>query len=358
MKIKKKSKYRVIGLMSGTSLDGVDLAYVEFSLKKKKWHFSLEASHTFPYPADWRKKLLEAPSLRAEELLSLHTTYGLFLGQLCRQFIEQHKIKKTDFIASHGHTIFHQPQHGLTFQLGNGHAIYAETDVPVVYDFRNLDVTLGGEGAPLVPMGDQLLFSKYDVCLNLGGIANLSLKKNKKIVAFDISFCNMALNYLASQEGKEFDENGNRARSGKINHELLQQLANAYLPYRQKKPSLAREHFEKDFLPLLANSSISIADRLATVCESVAHEIVLTLPQGKFKLLATGGGALNSFLIERINHQLPEKSKITLPKKSIIHFKEAIVFALLGVLRVRNENNVLKSVTGSQRDSCSGSIIG
>ncbi|MBS1488998.1 MAG: anhydro-N-acetylmuramic acid kinase [Bacteroidetes bacterium] len=358
MKIKKKNKYRVIGLMSGTSLDGVDLAYAEFLYKKKKWRFSLSASDTIPYQKDWRQRLSGAHLLPAEELLLLHSDYGKFLGELCSQFIAKHKIKKLDFIASHGHTIFHQPQQGFTFQAGDGNAIYAATGVPVIYDFRSLDVALKGEGAPLVPIGDQLLFSRYDVCLNLGGIANLSLQKNKKRIAFDICYCNMALNYLAAQERQEFDNNGNLARQGKINSKLLQQLTAAYSATRKAKPSLAREEFEKIYLPLLGNDSISIPDRLATVCESVAQEITFALPAKKIKLLATGGGALNSFLIEKIKNKLSKKSKVLLPAQSIIQFKEAIVFAFLGVLRMRNEVNTLKSVTGAKRNSCAGLLIG
>ena len=344
--------------MSGTSLDGVDIAYCEFSFTGKKWNFSLRASQTVRYSSPWKKNLSSAHQLSSEELFRLHSHYGKYLGVLVNWFIEQNKIAEVDFISSHGHTIFHQPEKRFTFQLGDGNALHAETGIPVIYNFRSLDVQLGGEGAPLVPIGDRLLFSSYDVCLNLGGIANLSLEKNGERMAFDICFCNMALNYLATRIGKEFDKNGKMASRGKVNIKLLQKINSIYSTMRNKRPSLAREGFEKDFVTLLKNQSISINDRLATVCESVAHEILLSLSDQKITMLVTGGGALNNYLIKRISSALPQGSKIIVPEKAIINFKEAIVFGFLGVLRMRNEINALKSVTGAKKASCSGTLIG
>ncbi len=360
MKAEKVRKYKVIGLMSGTSLDGVDIAYCKFTLKNKNWDFSIEVAQTFPYPPEWKNKLSTAHSLSGESLIKLHSAYGKYLAQICNQFIKQKKVKKVDLIASHGHTIFHQPQNKFTFQLGDGAALHSTTGYPVSFDFRSLDVALGGEGAPLVPIGDHLLFSDYDVCLNLGGIANLSMDVKGKRRAFDICFCNMALNYLSAKAGKDFDKNGSIAQQGVVNAELLHSLEKIYHSIRKKRPSLGREGFEKQFQILLDNESIALNDRLRTVCESIADEILLSLPPipKKIKLLSTGGGALNVFLMRLIESKLSVKTKIIIPSKTIINFKEALVFAFLGVLRLRDETNVLKSVTGASHDSCSGVLIG
>lgn len=346
--------------MSGTSLDGVDLAHCLFALKKKIWKFSIQDAQTFSYPPEWKRKLSSAHLLSGERLSELDSNYGRFLGQLCNQFIKQKKIKKIDLIASHGHTIFHQPKNKFTFQLGDGNSIHAKTGFPVVFDFRSLDVALGGEGAPLVPIGDKILFSDFDVCLNLGGITNLSMDKNGKRKAFDICFCNMALNYLAAKAGKDFDKNGLMARHGSINQKLLNSFEKIYDVNRKKSPSLGRENFEKEFQSLLNIESVPLNDRLRTACESIADEIAQSVPSSKkeMKLLTTGGGALNVFLIELIKSKLPVSTKVIIPSKTIINFKEALVFAFLGVLRLRNENNVLKSVTGASHNSCSGVLIG
>lgn len=354
------NKYDVIGMMSGTSLDGVDIAYCHFELNKKRWSFSIKAARTYSYSSDWKNKLSSAQLLSGEKLMELHSAYGNYLGELCHQFIKKNKLKKIDLIASHGHTIFHQPQNRFTFQLGDGNAIHSITGIPIVYDFRSLDVTLGGEGAPLVPIGDRLLFDEYDACLNLGGIANISVEMRGKRKAFDVCFCNMALNYLAGKIGKEYDESGEMSAGGKVNENLLREFQRIYSPDHGKKPSLAREGFEKKIQLLLDNETIPLNDRLRTTCESIAREIERVIPKQRkrLKLLATGGGAHNEFLIHLLNQRLSKKTEIIVPDKMTIDFKEALVFAFLGVLRLRNEINVLKSVTGAVRDSCSGVLIG
>jgi anhydro-N-acetylmuramic acid kinase len=360
MKRETINKYHVIGLMSGTSLDGIDVASCYFEYKKKCWHFSIEAAQTLSYSSQWKEKLSQAHLLSGSSLITLHMEYGRFLGETCNQFIKKNQLKKIELIASHGHTVFHQPKNKFTFQLGDGNAIHSSTQIPVAFDFRSLDVALGGQGAPLVPIGDQLLFKEYGVCLNLGGIANVSLETQGKRNAFDICYCNLALNFLSNQIGKSFDKNGKLSSEGKVNEALLSKLKKAYLNSRKKRPSLAREEFEKVFMPLIMNNSISINDRLRTVSESIANEIASAIPTSKkkLKLLITGGGAHNHFLIETIQKKLSAKAEIIIPDKIIIDFKEALVFAFLGVLRLRGETNVLKNVTGAPRDSCSGVLIG
>ncbi|MBS1680251.1 MAG: anhydro-N-acetylmuramic acid kinase [Bacteroidetes bacterium] len=356
MQEKPVSKYRVIGLMSGTSLDGVDIAVGTFHYKKMKWSFSVEAAKTFAYTQMWQEKLKTAHLLPGEQLLKLHVEYGEFLGQLCNQFIKKNRVNKIDLVASHGHTIFHQPKNGFTFQLGDGFTLHSATGLPVACDFRSQDVALGGEGAPLVPIGDTLLFPNYNACLNLGGIANVSFQNKNKTIAFDICFCNLALNHLSAIANKKFDANGELAKSGTVDKSLLQSLQKIYSGYRTKRPSLAREDFEKEVLQLLNNESISVADRLRTVCEAIAEEIAFAVPIKKNNVLLTGGGAHNRFLVQLLRLKLPQ-SNLTVPDKIIVDFKEALVFAFLGVLRLRGEINVLKSVTGSKKDSCSGIFI-
>jgi len=359
VKTKPTKKYSVIGLMSGTSLDGVDVAFCHFEQKKKKWHFSIKAAETFKYSKPWKNKLAHAPLTSGEKLMQLHSEYGNFLGELCNEFIRKNQLKQIDLIASHGHTIFHQPENKFTFQLGNGNDIHPNTGLPVVYDFRSLDVARGGEGAPLVPIGDRLLFSEYDVCLNLGGIANLSMEISGQRRAFDVCYCNMALNYLAAKLGKDYDVNGNLASQGSVNKIWLNELTNVYSVTRKKHPSLAREGFENAIVPLLENNSIPMKDKLRTFCESIVEELAGAVPRKKnLKLLATGGGTRNKFLIQLLQEKLADRVEVVVPSETIIDFKEALVFAFLGVLRIRDEVNVLKTVTGASEDSCSGILVG
>jgi anhydro-N-acetylmuramic acid kinase len=354
-----RKQFYAIGLMSGTSLDGLDMAWCRFASAGKRWSYKILKGKTLPYSREWKTKLSQAHLLGSNEILALHAEYGHWLGKACHQFIKKNRIQKLDCIASHGHTIFHQPHKKFTFQLGDGNAIHAETGFPVVYDFRSLDVQLGGQGAPLVPVGDQLLFAEADVCLNLGGIANLSMEKNGKRVAFDICFVNMGLNFLAAKLDLLFDADGRIASTGKVNEALLKRLQEFYQPFKQKRPALAREHFENGLLTLLDDDRILLEDRLRTFCESIVIQIYHAIPSTRFhRVLVTGGGARNRFLIELIAHHLQRKAVLFIPDTQTIDFKEALVFALLGVLRIQNKINVLKSVTGATADSSSGIVVG
>jgi anhydro-N-acetylmuramic acid kinase len=354
-----KSKYKVIGLMSGTSLDGLDIAYCVFQKLKSGWRYTIEHHATVRYPALWYNKLKDAHTLSGEALMTLDADFGTHLGRLARNFMDKRSLK-ADFIASHGHTVFHQPAKGFTTQIGNGYSLHVASGLPVVYDFRMQDVALGGEGAPLVPAGDKFLFHEYDVCLNLGGIANLSVDVKGKRYAFDICFCNMGLNYLASEVSKPFDKNGEMAAAGTIHDGLLKKLNKVYTKFRLKRPSLGREGFENQILELLKDKSISVDDRLCTFTESAAIEICQAISSHKqvAKVLCTGGGAFNSFLISRMLQHGGDNITFIIPEVEVVKFKEAMVFAFLGVLRVRNEVNCLKSVTNASRDSSSGTLIG
>ncbi|HET9486124.1 MAG TPA: anhydro-N-acetylmuramic acid kinase [Chryseosolibacter sp.] len=354
-----KAKYKVIGLMSGTSLDGLDIAYCVFQKLKSGWRYTIEKCETIRYSPQWLTRLSEAHSLRGEELMALDAAYGSYLGKTVRDFVQRHGLK-VDFICSHGHTVFHQPAKAFTTQIGNGYSILAASDLPVVCDFRMEDVAFGGEGAPLVPAGDKWLFHEYDVCLNLGGIANLSLDVKGKRNAFDICFCNMGLNYLAAEISKRFDKNGDMASDGNIDSGLLKALDKVYKKLRSKRPSLGRELFEEQFEPLLEEKKLSLEDRLCTFTESAAIEITEAIKshRQKAKVLCTGGGAFNSYLISRMLQHGGDDLTFIIPEEEVVKFKEAMVFGFLGVLRVRNEVNCLKTVTKASRDSSSGTMIG
>jgi anhydro-N-acetylmuramic acid kinase len=354
-----KQKYKVLGMMSGTSLDGLDLAFCTFEKKETGWVYEIQKAQTVTYNPRWLKVLGAAHDLTAEKLIELDVNFGKLLGESVRHFISQHKVSP-DFIASHGHTVFHQPGKGFTYQIGNGNAIHAVTGFPVVCDFRSLDVLLGGEGAPLVPAGDKILFHEFDVCLNLGGIANLSTDVKGKRIAFDICYANMGLNHLAGKAGKKFDKNGALSAEGEINKVLLRKLETVYKKYRTKRPSLGREGFEKDVRRLLDEEKIPLGDRLRTFTESTAGEIISAILELRrnAKVMCTGGGAFNSFLISRMLELGGDDLTLVIPDEEVVKFKEAMVFAFLGLLRVRDEVNCLKSVTRASRDSSSGILVG
>lgn len=344
--------------MSGTSLDGLDLVYCRLS-KSKTWKFKILAATTMKYSASWKHKLSTAHTLSGSDLLARDVEYGNLLGKSTSAFVRKNKIRHIDFVASHGHTIFHQPQRGFTYQLGNGPALHQALHIPVVYDFRSLDVSRGGQGAPLVPIGDRYLFQGYDCCVNLGGIANISMEDKGTREAFDFCFANMGLNYLAGKTGNEFDRNGDIASRGEINKILLKKLNTLNLRWRKKRPSLGREIFEKHIQPLLDDESIPLQDRMRTCCESITIEFEQALPKKKkLSVILTGGGALNTFMVECFRNRVGNRVKLVIPSKQIIQFKEGLIFALLGVLRVRKEINTLKSVTGARQDSSGGVMIG
>ena len=339
--------------MSGTSLDGMDLAAVEFCFEKWNWQFSVAFAETVTYPCIWLEKLKTAPSLSGEKLLKLHSIYGRYIGNEINRF-----IRKTGFIpdvvASHGHTIFHQPENHFTFQLGSGAEIAAVTQTTTVADFRSGDVALGGQGAPLVPAGDRLLFAEFDYCLNLGGFANISYEVNRERVAFDICPVNIVLNHFAGKQGFPFDKNGELGKSGQLNYPLLQQLND--LPFYRENPpkSLGREWVENCFLPVIDRHQIPESDILRTLYEHIARQIGNTT-SGNGKMLVTGGGALNTFLMERVATLSP--IQLAIPSSEIINFKEAIIFAFLGVLRIKNEPNCFASVTGAKHDHSAGVVF-
>lgn len=358
--------YRVIGVMSGSSLDGLDLAFVELEEKGGKWTFTVSATACYGYNEEWKNKLLSGHDLRAIDFVALDAVYGHYIGQQINHFIKENALEyKVGLIASHGHTLFHSPGN-YSVQIGHGAAIAAETALPVVTDLRSLDVALGGQGAPIVPMGEQLLFPDYTYFLNIGGICNISYKGSPSYDAFDVCPANRVLNLLAEQKRVPYDNDGLIAASGRIEEPLLDQL-NQLDYYQLDYPkSLANEFGVETVYGMLMESGLPTEDLLATYTEHIAIQVALaiekiilnrSLPTEPSTMLVTGGGAYNSYLISRINqHVLPYGIEIIIPSNEIIEYKEALIMALLGVLRWREEETVFSSVTGAKRASCGGAF--
>ena len=343
--------YLALGVMSGSSLDGLDLAVCELRLYRGSWSYRIERARTVPYPEAMRSRLMSVMSGSAFDLALLDADLGDFIGRACKRFLQG---DQPHLIASHGHTIFHQPKLGFSTQIGSGARIAAITGVTTVCDFRSADVAHGGQGAPLVPLGEKLLFPDYKAFLNLGGICNISLHKPHRIVGYDVCIGNQALNHLANEAGLPFDDNGDLARMGGFDGELFVDLQGA--PFLAKRPpkSMGREYFHDWVLPFIDDPTLSVATRLGTVVEHIAYRLSKALRQADGPVLVTGGGARNGYLIERIRHYA--KAPIEVPDKLTIDFKEALVFAQLGVLRLRGETNALASVTGARRDTVGGAV--
>ena len=342
-----KNTYRILGVMSGTSIDGLDLAICSFN-KTKEWNFKIEKCKTVKYTKNWKYILGNLHNSTIQDILKHDIIYAKLIAKEIKKFLKNENV---DFIASHGHTIFHQPEKKYTLQIGNGRTIANITRLKTINNFRNLDISLGGQGAPLVPVGDLKLFKNFKYCLNIGGIANISIKEKNKIKAFDICPANIVLNKISRKLKLDFDNNGNLAKQGKIITKLFSKL-NSLSYYNNKSPkSLSREWVEKNIDPLILER-YNHKDVLHTLCEHMGKQIGQYLKEDK--TLVTGGGAFNKYLIKRIENY--SNSQIVLPNKKIINFKEALIFAFLAVLKIRNQNNCLKSVTGAKQNSCGGEI--
>lgn len=351
--------YHVIGIMSGTSLDGVDVAYCRFTYNDGNWIYKILNTETVPYSDVWMQRLQGLTEVSAVEIIATDRAYGHYLGELTKSFIDRNKLE-VDFVASHGHTIFHQPQLHITFQVGSGAYLAAAAGVPTVSDFRTLDIALGGQGAPLVPIGDRLLFSEFDFCLNLGGISNISQEGPSTRIAFDISCCNMLLNPLAEELGTPYDKDGEAARSGKFDQTLFDRLNKPSYFSAPFPKSIGKEWADAYSLTTLQEYSASVQDKLHTACHHIGYQIAQSVRQHSEiksgRMLLTGGGAFNSFLVEQIRHYLGPNYEVVVPEPELVNFKEALIFAFLGVLRWRQEPNCLKSVTGAKHDNCGGAI--
>ncbi len=358
-------QYNVIGLMSGSSLDGLDIAFVHFEEMAGKWNFEILETTCIPYTSEWRKNLSNLINLSAKDYLLLHSAYGHYIGECVNHFLEEKNIAyRVQLVASHGHTAFHVPAQRMTAQVGDGAAIAAVTGIRTITDLRSVDIALGGQGAPVVPIGEKLLFPEFDFFLNLGGIANISAKK-ESFIGFDICPANRVLNLLSASTDKGYDENGNLAAAGRVDENLLNKL-NDFPFYKLNYPkSLSNEFGLNEIYPMIKNECISMQDGLRTYVQHIVVQIsksLLLLKKGipgdeKPRLLITGGGARNFFLVEKLRQEISLMGiEPVVPDDRLIDFKEALIMALMGVLRWREDINVLHSVTGASKDSINGAV--
>lgn len=355
--------YRAIGVMSGSSLDGLDIAFTELTETGGQWNYEIIATRCLPYTDEWKNRLLTAVDLSALNYQLLHTAYGHYIGNAINEFITINNLQHcVNLIASHGHTTFHLPHKKMTAQLGEGAAIAAVTKLPVVSDLRNMDVAFGGQGAPIVPIGENFLLGDYNYLLNIGGIANISLNNEGNYKAFDICTANRILNMLVAQKRLAYDDGGNIASTGKVNINLLQQL-NQLDFYSQPAPKSLSNSFGTTIVyPIIESAHLSVEDALRTYTEHIALQVKAVIVNNESKgsdkkMLVTGGGAFNTFLIKRIADLLNENGiEIVVPDEQLVQYKEALIMALMGVLRWREEANVLSSVTGAQQNSIGGAL--
>lgn len=349
-----KTEYRLIGLMSGTSLDGIDLVFTEISFNSKP-EFSIITSETFPYSLDWKNRLSTAVNLDPAQLNKLDEEYTAYLAKVINRFIQKNEIDLLDAVCSHGHTVKHRPKQGVTFQIGNMPQLAKLINVPVVCDFRVQDVELGGQGAPLVPIGDRLFFNKFKYCINLGGFANISTEKDSRRIAYDICPVNTVLNYFMRKLHQDYDEDGKLSKTGNLDTVLLEKLNSLHYYKKHPPKSLGIEWVNSEVIPLIEKNQKNIPSILKTFTVHAATQIANSLDNDpNTKVLMTGGGTFNKFLIDEIKSK--SKCDLEIPDKQLIDFKEALIFALLGVLKLRGEVNVLSSVTGAKIDHSSGRI--
>ncbi|MEO1262483.1 MAG: anhydro-N-acetylmuramic acid kinase [Bacteroidota bacterium] len=368
-----KKSYHAIGLMSGSSLDGLDVAYGQFDIESSEEVFKINnwkllACKTFPFSEFWKSRLRSLPAQSAKVLMDAHAAFGSYMGEMVNRFFSEKKIdkKNIDLIASHGHTIFHEPSEGFTTQVGDGAALAIATQCTVINDFRSADIALGGQGAPLAPMADKMLFPGFDFYLNLGGIANITCNINGRFIAFDICGANQILNALAAELNLPFDENGAIASTGILDKEFFDQQYKIDFFKENYPKSLSNQWVEKKQTTLFSANNNKTANKLFTAVELTARLIsdainsVIQkecLVKENYKLWITGGGAYNHYLINRIDSYLNQKNiEIVTPEKEIIGFKEALLMALLGIMRMENTPNCMASVTGAKRDSIGGAV--
>ena len=354
--------YKVIGLMSGSSLDGLDIAFVQLQENGGKWSYEILQADCIEYDNTWIEKLKNAISLSALDYQLLHTEYGHYLGKQVNNFIDKNELHhQVNLVSSHGHTTFHAPEKLMTGQLGDGAAIAAETRLPVVSDLRAMDIAFGGQGAPIVPIGEKMLLGNYTYFLNLGGIANIAVHTDDTVIAFDICAANRVLNMLSEEKHLAFDDGGKIASSGNVNNELLEKLTELEYYQRPHPKSLANNFGIETVFPLI-RPSIPVEDAMRTYVEHIAVQVKNAITSFKHppvhsQMLVTGGGAFNTFLIKRLREILQELNiEVIIPEENLIKYKEALIMALMGTLRWREEYNVLSSVTGAKRNSIGGAL--
>lgn len=357
--------YNIIGIMSGSSLDGLDIAYCTFTPINEGWSYDILFAECMPYPLEWQRRLRQAPRLNGRNLWQLHIEYGHYLGKTVQIFIEKYQLQQEILlIASHGHTIFHEPSQKMTCQIGDGAAIAFHTQKMTICDFRSSDLAAGGQGAPMVPILDRWLFKDHLFCLNIGGIANISAKTNSSMIGFDVCYANQVLNRLAQQLKAKYDKDGMLARHGQVIPALLDDLSRLPFLAQDYPKSLNNQGVATDIMPLLRQHSRNPFDLLRTFTEHIAQEVKRSIDkiysteqlpqQATDSLLVTGGGAFNVYLIDRIRYNIG--IPIIVPNKRTIEFKEALLMAFAGLLRHQQQNNFYREVTGAERNVVGGGV--
>ena len=344
----------IIGLMSGTSVDGLDICYVSFDNHDPSKYEIIDCE-TIDYDDNLKTKLKNVIEMDNDQIKQIDKEVGESIGLNVLKFIKKNTLYKADLISSHGHTVFHEPEFNKTLQIGNGEIINKITKIKTVNNFREQDIQLGGQGAPLVPIGDKLLFDDYKYCLNLGGFTNISVKDSSTIFAYDICPLNTVLNHYANKLGYECDLGGKLSKKGVINIDLFNEL-NDLDYYKKSYPkSLGLEFVIENIFPITEKYKIKEVDILATYIEHASFQIKRNIDNGS-KVLLTGGGTFNNNLIKTLNHD--SKINFIVPDKTIINYKESLIFALLGYLKINGKVNCLRSVTGASNDHSSGDIYG
>jgi anhydro-N-acetylmuramic acid kinase len=353
-----KSKKVILGVMSGTSCDGLDLALCRFVGEFPQVDFEVLSAHCFEYSAEWREKLQNAMHLSALDLTILEDQWSRKVANNILTFIED-APEKPELIGFHGHTIFHQPHNGFTVQMGSGATLSRLTRIDTICNFRQQDVALGGQGAPLVPMGEKWLFVAYAGFMNLGGFSNVTQRIEEEdgsetMIAYDVCALNIVLNKLCGELNLPFDAEGKIAARGSISSDLLIALNEIKYFQSGKKGSLGLEWVEKDVLPVIEQyretKSLSIETIIATFTEHCAIQCSNAMPDGRY--LLSGGGTHNITLIDSIRKH--SNAQIEVPNKLLNDFKEAIIFAFLAGLRASELPNTLTSVTGASRSGSNG----
>lgn len=347
--------------MSGSSLDGLDIGIIDIIKKGNELSYEVIRCDTIEYSTEWKKSLTSLPNASAKELANNDMAYSRYMSELIRSFLKEED--QIDYVSLHGHTLFHEPENGFTYQLGNGGVLSARLGLPVVCDFRSKDIGLGGKGTPLAPIVDSYFYNEYEVLINLGGICNLTFLSKKETIAWDVCPCNQLLNFLSEKMNLAYDKDGLIARNGKLNLDFLNILEkNPY--YSEKYPkSLDNQYIKQNIIRELDSYTIPLEDQLHTTCIFVARQIKAAIQMAvkslevawPEKILITGGSAHNAFLIQCIKeHCAP--SVVSIPDETIINYKEIILMALCAYLRVNNQENTLSEVTGSSRNSIGGAI--
>ncbi|MBS3913010.1 MAG: anhydro-N-acetylmuramic acid kinase [Bacteroidetes bacterium] len=353
---------KVVGIMSGTSMDGVDLCLAEISESNGSWDYKILARETVPFEEKWRVRLSQLRYQNSEVYVKTDIFFGKYLGELVNNFLQKNN-ESAELVASHGHTVFHDPAGWITSQAGDGATLSATSGLPVVSNFRRADVALGGQGAPLVGIGDDIFFGEYDACLNLGGFCNISANIEGKRIAYDVAPCNIILNRLARDRGQKYDVNGQIAEAGEVIYPLLNDL-NEIPFYKKSWPkSLGREWINKEFWYIVRDfDSEPLENRMKTLVMHIAQQVANTIDHlfgengnGK-KILVTGGGANNLCLVDYLRSE--SDAEIVIPENDIVEYKEALVFGLLGAMRVKNITNTQGSATGAKASTIAGSLDG